>query len=72
MCRTGRLGEPVNLQDLRAQYRGFTDAGEYLTLAARALQHRPYPRWPYREYRAIFQGEMWRRQAEGGIELPDR
>lgn len=57
----------MNLYDTRARFRGFTDVGQYLTLAARALQHPPYPAWPWREYRAIFMGEMWRRRGEGAI-----
>ncbi len=58
----------TDLFDTRAVFRGFANAGQFLELAARALEHRPYPRWVEREYRAIFQGEMRLPRTEGPIE----
>ncbi len=48
----------IDLFDTRAIFRGFAGADEFLELASRALEHRPYPKWVEREYRAIFGGEM--------------
>ncbi len=57
----------TDLYDTRAIFRGFASADEYLTLAKRALEHRPYPKWVEREYRAIFGGEMRLPRTEGAI-----
>lgn len=59
----------MTIHDTRARHRGFSDAGQYLTMALRALDApTKTPRWVWREYRAIYEGEMWRRQSDGGIE----
>ena len=62
----------TDLQDTRAVFRGFSSAGEFLELALRALERRPYPRWVEREYRAIFMGEMRLPRTEGAIERNTR
>ncbi len=62
----------TDLFDTRAVWRGFTDAGQFLELAARALEHRPYPKWVEREYRAIFCGEMRLPRTLGAIERNTR
>ncbi len=57
----------TDLLDTRAVFRGFASAGQFLELAERALEHRPYPKWVEREYRAIFKGEMELPKTEGPI-----
>ncbi len=59
----------TDLSDTRAVFRGFSSASQFLELAARALEHRPYPRWVEREYRAIFEGEMELPRTEGPVSL---
>ncbi len=58
----------TDLFDTRAVFRGFSSAGQFLDLAQRALEHRPYPKWVEREYRAIFEGEMELPMTVGAIE----
>jgi hypothetical protein len=58
----------TDLLDTRAIFRGFSSAGEFLELAVRALERRPYPKWVEREYRAIFEGEMQLPVSLGAIE----
>ncbi len=60
----------TDLFDTRAVFRGFACADEFLELAARALEHRPYPGWVEREYRAIFEGEMRLPRTEGPVLRP--
>ncbi len=59
----------TDLFDTRAVFRGFAGADEFLELAKRALEHRPYPKWVEREYRAIFGGEMRLPRTEGPVSL---
>ncbi len=61
-------GMTTDLFDTRAVFRGFSDADEFLELAKRALEHRPYPKWVEREYRAIFEGGMKLPRTLGAIE----
>lgn len=47
------------IEDKRAQWLGYSDAGHYLTKAADTLQKRQRaPRWVWSHYRAIFMGQM--------------
>ena len=54
--------ERLAVEERRAKFRGFHNVNHYLTLAAEALTRPRTPHWVYREYRAIFNGEMWRKQ----------
>ena len=48
----------MNIHDVRAKMRGFRNADHYLNLADQALTRPRPPRWVWREYRAIYQGQM--------------
>lgn len=58
----------VDLTDSRARWRGFRDAAHYLDLAGNLLaKEGRLPGWVYREYRAIYRGEMWLPRSEGAV-----
>jgi hypothetical protein len=54
--------ERLALEERRATFRGFRGVNHFLHLAAKALEMARPPGWVWREYRAIFKGEMWRKQ----------
>jgi hypothetical protein len=49
----------MNVHDVRAKMRGFRNADHFLNLAESAMARPRQPVWVWREYRAIYQGQMW-------------